>query len=145
MSDLIESLFPALAGAGYRITSPATPDYNCIAWAAEDSENWWLPDPFGDYFWPPQAVREESTEAFAAAYYSVGYEPCLDAEVEMGFEKIAIYINTNRVPLHAARQQPSGVWTSKLEDIEHNTLEALQGELYGRVGLILRRPSALQK
>lgn len=45
--------------------------------------------------------------------------------------------------MHAARQQPSGVWTSKLgqmEDIEHNMLEALRGDVYGRVGLILRRP-----
>lgn len=50
-------------------------------------------------------------------------------------------------PTHAARQLPSGAWTSKLgewEDIEHDTLEALEGsegrgEAYGRVALILKR------
>jgi hypothetical protein len=144
VSSLIESLFPNLASAGYRITSPATPDYNCIAWAAGDEENWWWPDPFGDYFWPSQAAREETVEAYAAAYHTLGYELCSSAEVEAEFEKIALYVNASGVPTHATRQQPSGVWTSKvgqLEDIEHITLEALQGETYGSVGLILRRPN----
>lgn len=26
--------FPRLTSGNHRITSPATPDYNCIAWAA---------------------------------------------------------------------------------------------------------------
>lgn len=90
MSALIESLFPDLADAGYRITSPATADYNCIAWAAKDVENWWWPDPFGDYFWPSPAAREETLEAFAAAYNSLGYEPSASAEMEAGVEKIGI-------------------------------------------------------
>ncbi len=68
------------------------------------------------------------------------------------FEKIAIYVDTDGVPTHAARQLPDGSWTSKLgdwEDIQHQTLEALETgndkahqELgYGKVAKIMRRAS----
>jgi hypothetical protein len=43
---------------------------------------------------------------------------------------------------HAARQLPSGAWTSKLgdwEDIEHNALSGLESSFYGRVSIILKR------
>jgi len=33
--------FPRLTAARYRVTSPATTDYNCVAWAAGDTEHWW--------------------------------------------------------------------------------------------------------
>ena len=37
MSEDLESMFPHLARSAYAITSPSTPEYNCIAWAAGDS------------------------------------------------------------------------------------------------------------
>jgi hypothetical protein len=46
------------------------------------------------------------------------------------------------VPKHAARQLPSGRWTSKLgpmEDIEH-ALHDLTGMAYGSVVLVMKRP-----
>lgn len=146
MSRRVEILFPGLAAAGYRVTSPATTAYNCIAWAAGDETDWWWPDMFGDYYWPEEAPRIETMEAFVAAYGLLGYQPCQNTDLEPGFEKVAIYINANGAPTHAARQLSSGWWTSKLErleDIEHKTLDSLNGELYGRVGLALRRPLAL--
>lgn len=42
-----------------------------------------------------------------------------------------------------ARQLPNGNWTSKLgtlEDIEHRALSAVEGNDYGNVVRILRRP-----
>jgi len=71
----------------------------------------------------------------------LGYEVCFGAEVESGAQKIAIYVCDGE-PTHAARQNPDGSWSSKLgmlHDIEHSTLEALEGDEYGRVALILRR------
>lgn len=59
----------------------------------------------------------------------------------MGFQKVAFFVGANGVPTHAARQLPSGLWTSKLgewEDIEH-TLHALEGDIYGTVALLLKR------
>jgi hypothetical protein len=66
----------------------------------------------------------------------------------LAFEKIALYADKNGLPSHAARQLPSGTWTSKLgpmEDIEHLMLEALEDaagttSAYGKVALIVRRP-----
>ena len=64
--------------------------------------------------------------------------------MEPGFEKIALFATDQAVPLHAARQLASGRWTSKLgerEDIEH-ALRDLEGEIYGTVVLIMKRPVA---
>jgi hypothetical protein len=79
--------------------------------------------------------------AFIQTYELLGYERCHSAEQEAGFEKIAVY-ESNGVPTHAARQLETGVWSSKLgnlEDVEHG-LDALEGQLYGRVSTFLRKP-----
>jgi len=138
------TIFPLLAETQYQETSPATPEYNCIAWAAAEDTDWWWPDVFGDYYWPPDAPRVETMEAFVVAYGLLGYKPCETADLEPGYEKIALYRDSQDQPTHAARQLPSGKWTSKLgqlEDIEHDTLDGLDGDLYGRVGQILKRPT----
>jgi hypothetical protein len=58
-------------------------------------------------------------------------------------DKVALYMTSDGEISHAARQLPSGRWTSKLgayEDIEHNTLAAIEGDAYGMVAQILKRP-----
>jgi hypothetical protein len=55
-----------------------------------------------------------------------------------------LFANDQSIPLHAARQQNNGRWISKLgeqEDIDH-ALHDLEGEMYGKVVLIMRRPAA---
>jgi hypothetical protein len=139
----IEKIFPNLSNGGYSLTSPATPEYNCIAWAAGEDEVWWWPDPNNDYYWPSEVPRVETIEAFIKAYEGLGYSVCSNAELENGFEKVAIYINSNGEPTHVARQLDSGDWTSKLgqsEDIKHLTLDGLVGNSYGSVAVILKRP-----
>jgi hypothetical protein len=143
MVNLLEQLFPRLAGSGYRITSPSNRDYNCIAWAAGDSLNWWWPgtNPNLEY-WPPGVLRDETLDAFRDAFASLGYGICTREDVEPGFEKVALYASSQGFPTHAARQLANGRWTSKLgnlEDIEH-VLSDLEGDEYGSVVLILKRP-----
>ena len=139
---MLESHFPNLKAAGYRIESPQDPRYNCVAWAAGESTvfAWWWP--VGAGYWPATAPREETIEAFATAFATVGYRPCdMDVSLEDDFEKIAIYAIAGK-PKHAARQLRNGRWTSKLGrewDIEH-ALDGLEGATYGRVVLVLRRP-----
>ena len=145
MTSHLERLFPGLTAAGYRVTSPATGDYNCIAWAAGDTKIWWWPlgDPL-DTHWPTAAPRALTFDAFREAFASLGYVPCGGDAQEVGFEKIALFADDQGVPTHAARQLPNGRWTSKLghaEDIEHD-LRALEGDIYGTVALVMRRPSA---
>jgi hypothetical protein len=129
-------------------TSPPTTAYNCIAWAASDDERWWWPDPLFQFYWPPTVSREETLEAFLAAYGTLGYSRCDGDELEPGFIKVAIYIGANGKPTHAARQLPTGRWTSKLgrlEDVDHDSLEEVarlgpnSAYHYGRVAAIVKR------
>jgi hypothetical protein len=119
--------------------SEPTPKYNCIAFAAGDeAECWW---PNEDGYWPDSVPREETIEAFVAAYATEGFAACDSGDLEEGYDKIAIYAIAG-VPTHATRQLPDGKWVSKLgelEDIQHDTLAELEGEAYGRVVWFLRR------
>jgi hypothetical protein len=56
----------------------------------------------------PGVPREETIEAFKQAFQTLGYEVCEDDVLEEGFQKIAIYANSNKVPTDVARQLPSG-------------------------------------
>jgi hypothetical protein len=139
-SSRLEGLFPNLGQDNYQLTSPRDRGYNCVAWAAGQSNQWWEPDQFNQYYWPRGIPREYSLEAYEFAYAQLGYEKCQTHCVEDGFEKIAIFTKDG-VPTHAARQLESGKWTSKLGrdvDLEHG-LHALSGIEYGQVALILKR------
>ncbi len=140
----LEQAFPALAVGGYRLTSPEDWRYNCIAWAATDSEAWWWPDPSGGDRWPDGVPRVETLEAFTAAFATLGFVPTSSSEFAAGFERVALYAIGGK-PTHAARQLPSGRWTSKLGsgfDIEHD-LAGLEGSIYGAISLLLERPTSV--
>ncbi len=132
---------PNLAGSIYRVTSPTDAAYNCLAWAANDAENWWWPD--DDSYWPAGAPRTHTLEAFIVAYQSLGYGICDNSDSERGFEKIAIYEDSDG-PQHAARQLADGTWSSKLgpwEDITHATLTSLECTTYGNAATFMKRPA----
>jgi len=136
----IEKTFPNLIGSGYTVTSPETTEYNCIAWAVNETNAWWWPDSFNLGYWPPQIPRKETIDAFIKAYALFRYAPCKNLQLEAGFEKIAIYVDSSGTPTHAARQLSNGHWTSKLgrlEDIEHYSLDSLPE--YGTAAVILKR------
>jgi len=138
----IESFFPDLRASGYRITSPAAPNYNCFAWAGEDTRNWWQPLALSGYYWPAEIPSKLTLENLVAVYERLGYGPCDSAEFEASFEKIAVYVDPDGTPTHAARQTQAGAWTSKLgelEDVEHPTLASLES-FYGKVRQVLKRP-----
>ena len=116
--------------------------YNCVAWAAGSTDKWWWPDRMEQIYWPPNIPRRVTIEHFVAAFETLGYTPCGDERPEQGFEKVALFAKQG-MPTHAARQLPSGKWTSKLgreEDIAH-VLDALIGGQYGEIAQVLRRPS----
>src|SRR6266849_9819404 len=117
----LEKLFPGLVGKSCQIKSQKDHHYNCIAWAVGDNHNWWWPDSAQQDTWPANVPRLETVPAFQNAFAGLGYTVCDMEELETGFEKIAIFALAG-APKHAARQLPSGSWTSKigfLEDIEH--------------------------
>ena len=138
----LESVFPRLRVTGYNVTSPATAEYNCIAWAASENDCWWWPDPSGSAYWPEHSPREATLDAFLATFSALGFETCSSEILEPGVEKIAIYVNSQGEPTHISRQLSSGRWTSKLgksEDIEHDFNGLDNSAVYGSVARILRR------
>ena len=142
MSDRLRDLFPGLRTTSFWVTSPADPDYNCVAWAANDSNNYWWPvGKRPRIYWPVGAPQEESLAAFVAIFQMLGYASGTDEWLETGVQKVALFVDAEGVPTHAARQLPSGRWASKLgkmEDIEHD-LRALEGDIYGTVALVPKR------
>ena len=137
---------PGLRGAEFKITSPVDPAYNCIAWAIGSTTDWWQPD-YAAGIWPEQAPKQHTVAAAIEAFATAGYEPCENGALQDQVEKVAIY-GVGEQFKHAARQLPSGRWTSKLGkgwDIEHE-LAALTSAAnaggpvqYGEVVVFLRR------
>jgi hypothetical protein len=144
-SPYLESLFPNLTSRKYDVTSPLSQSYNCIAWAANETHRkWW---PIGAH-WPSNIPQEETVDAFILAFAKSGYRPCDTGKFENGYEKVVIYVDSTQTPTHMARQLVSGLWTSKLgdlEDIEHATPRELEGQNYGIAIQYLRRPSVSHK
>ena len=146
--DLDPREFPNLNPENCRKTSPATNHYNCIAWAANCTTEWWWPEE--EYFWPENVVREETVSAFLETFSILGYEECEDGSLEHGYEKIALFARFDLdrkllIPTHASRQLSDGWWTSKLgtlEDIKHEKAEDVNGPIYGTVVRFMRRLKA---
>jgi hypothetical protein len=137
---MASKLFPHLTPENHQVTSPATPAYNCIAWAAGDTQHWWQPG----LYWPVTVPSDDySVGALMQAFKSQGYEDCaLNATLEPGFDKVALYGNALRWT-HAARQLPTGKWTSKLGkdvDIEHETPQDIAGGVYEELMHLMKRP-----
>ncbi|MDQ3062057.1 MAG: hypothetical protein M3R14_04230 [Acidobacteriota bacterium] len=140
--DEIEQCFPNLRRDDFKITSPTDVNYNCIAWAGGDTKNCWQPSGAKYYVWL-RDDKSESLENYIENFKLLGYsEETESRDYEPEFEKVALYIDADGLPSHAAKQKDNGFWTSKLgwsEDIEHRTLECLEGDDYGVVKVILKR------
>ena len=135
MSDpLIEREFPACAGDGYVETSPATSDYNCVAWAAGQTDIPWWPHNQPGTYWPVRVPPTVDVDAFVRAFATLAYVACDNGTLEPDFEKIAIYALDDGTPTHVARQLHDGAWTSELgryKDIQHATPAALETSTKG--------------
>lgn len=143
-AEKIEDEFPRLKVEGYAVASPETDEYNCIAFAGDDTTEKWDPDETSGRYWPDEVARSLDLSSFIALYaWEGGYVPCDDDTLEAGYEKVAIFCDpVSREVRHAAKQLPNGEWVSKLgdwEDIKHSTLSGLEGEFYGRVAQLLSR------
>jgi hypothetical protein len=141
---LIECWFPNLEHEIYCAESERDEDYNCIAWAAGECDTpWWpTPDP-NDAFWPI-TWRAVHKDCFIAAFKAHGkYEVCAtDFGLEPGYEKVALYLDSQDEPQHMARQLSTGIWTSKMGkswDVLHQTPKGVEGDRYGHVVIVMRR------
>ena len=137
--ERLRQLFPDIVASCFRVTSPMTVEYNCVAWAVHDNRRWW--DTAPGYFWPHDVQNDWTLATFVRAFEEVGFAECSQGEFESGFERIAILVDDDGDFAHVARQLGLGKWTSKLgdwEDIEHD-LSLLQNSTYGRLVSFMRR------
>lgn len=147
----IEQDYPNLKKSKWKPKSPRTNRYQCIAWAACDTRRrWW---PVGDppvTYWPPNVPAEETVDCFIQAFATIGFKPCESDDYELGFQKVALFVDNDGIPSHMVRQHLLGIgWLSKLgdwEDIYHPRLSNLEGRThpeptqgYGTVQQILKR------
>jgi hypothetical protein len=75
----------------------------------------------------------------------MGFEECETGALEDDYEKIAIYGDAVEDEWeHAARQLPSGEWTSKMgiidDDIVHPRAESVAGDWFGPIVKYLTIP-----
>ncbi len=160
--------FPKLKNdKDFSITSKVDPNYNCIAWALHYDNRWLQPcagcaqkengnfigiEGFECTFrWPPEAMIPNGSQAdhmkievLIKAFECHGFSICENADLEEGYEKVALYFNPSiNEWTHAARQRPTGIWTSKLgtgHDIAHGTPYTIEGPSYGKVLCIMKKP-----
>lgn len=136
---LLTAAFPKLESEGFEIVGEPTTEYNCIAYAAGDTTEWWWPN--GTGYWPPWATLDNRMESLKEAFVGIGYELCDDAYAEAGYQKVALYEIEGRFQ-HAALQMFNGTWRSKMGEgpvIEHSNPESLSGEVYGHATVFMRR------
>ena len=145
ISEIYAQDFPELLSSDWALTSSESVQYNCIAWAVDDTSRWWWPDAANYGYWPDGIPRANSTHAFVEAFKTLGFKRCNDSELERGILKIAIFTDGNGVPTHVARQLEDGYWSSKLgklHDIRHR-LNAIEGPKYGTAAIFMKRSKKL--
>jgi hypothetical protein len=143
-----EGTFPRLHEFDYEVTSPESKQYNCIAYAADDTSQKWAcpPIPQPGYYWPAGAQRGNGLSALRSAFETIGYEVCEGPGYEEGFDKVVLYADADGEWQHAAKQIGCNQWSSKLgdwEDIRHATLESIGGSDYGEAVCYMKRKRLL--
>ncbi len=143
--DEVEECWPNLAIDNHHETSEASKKYNCIAWAIGITNERWAPYTGHKWFPGLKKIREfpgDDIEAHKQGFATIGYMECFNGDKEEDFEKIALYVKGRSVE-HVAKQITNGHWTSKLgkkyHDIEHYSLHALEGTLYGDAIIFMKR------
>ena len=140
----LEAIFPNLAASGYTAKSERSGVYNCIAYAAGDENRKWEGYRELGYHWPDGAKERHVLDALISAFERLGYTLCASDALEPDHEKVAMYVDSDGMWTHAAKQRDDGQWTSKLgnlEDIIHRTPDAVAGRdpAYGVVACYMKR------
>jgi hypothetical protein len=130
---VIEAQLPLLAASEYELHSPQDLSYNCIGFSIGDTEHYWWPGGKSGSFWPTAATGPSFRE-FERVFADLGYTPCAHDQHEAGVEQIALYLDDQDVPQHAAKLREDGRWWSKLgdlEDIIHDDVRGVCCPTYG--------------
>lgn len=133
--------FEKIAEGTVELNSPRTETYNCISFAVGFTDRWWG-DPLDSGYWPSDSPYGEEVGDLVRALEREGFSVCENANVELGFEKIAVFA-ADGYWTHASRMSDDGQWLSKLGksvDIKHSNNDCISGRLYGEVCIHMKRP-----
>ena len=147
---LLFKKFPKLAqDKNFKITSKASNDYNCIAWACKYDDRWIQPPYLGKpnldcvIWWPPEVREGTDICCLVSVFENQGYMICDTFEHEDGYVKVALYADVSKNQwTHAAREKRYGNWTSKLGpsvDIQHGTPYTIESDIYGKVYCVMKK------
>ena len=131
--------FPNLRKEEFTVVDPPSDLYNCIAYAAGDTSQWWDHTPRG--YWPLYATRSKRIESLQEVFVGLGFEECDDGTFQSGYQKIVLYEDQGTWE-HATIQMPNGAWRSKMGRgpvIEHRSPESLSDGPYGNPTVCMRR------
>ena len=140
----------------YYVSSEATGEYNCIAWAMGFTDRWSDHFPGGGKnlkkWWPEGVERGFNPDFLIKAFMAVGFECCDDDSYEEGYEKVALYkqepfidcfncIFESVAWTHAAKVLTQNTYHSKMGpqfDIYHSSGNVLQAS-YGTIFQFMKR------
>ncbi len=144
-----EQIFPNMTE--YEVASPRDETYNCIAFAAGDTARKCDPNMLlqPGYYWPPGALRDDGNNDISAlkrVFAEIGYVECDHGDLQAGYQKVALYAVKEDSWQHAALQDATGNWLSKLGDeydVSHKSPHCFEGSIYGSVVCFMRRSHAI--
>lgn len=130
--------------SNFCLKSPATYQYNCIAFAMGMQDRWVDTGNLPWHWWPPAVEKGMTVAHLVKAFQYFGFEDCgMDESMDEKYDKIAIYQN-NECWTHAARIVADGIYHSKFGasyDGIHSCGDVLQAQ-YGTVVIVMRRLKA---
>jgi hypothetical protein len=141
----VDKSFPNSLLEPFKITSPETASYNCLAWALNDTSKWYEND--DDYYWFEGIEKNNTLETIQKIFVNFGFIKTENTEYQVGIERIALFSKDNIECTHLARQQDKDQWTSKLGssyDVNH-TLKSIENGIYGNVVIIMEKRLTVYK
>lgn len=156
LHNAIIKAFPLLKDdPHFSLIGKPSPDYNCIAYAANKADFWYWPIPEDErpkrtidgviVDWPEGLPNSSDLIYLVKLFEKLGFSCCKNHDFEEGFKKVALYKKGDQFT-HAARQLTSGhlkgIWSSKLGDgpvITHEDPFKIEGITYGQVYQILKK------
>ncbi len=136
--------FPRLASdVNFKVTSPCTYAYNCIAFAMGVQDRWVDPAAISWHWWPDGVPKDNNPESLVAAFEKLSFVKCNDASFEGGFDKVALYSKDGKWT-HAAiiKDARQNLYHSKFGasfDALHSGGNVLEN-VYGEVFQYMKRP-----
>jgi len=139
-AEEIEGSFPLLSSVNYEVTSDRHFNYNCLAFARGDRNNWWeRPGRFG--FYRPAGFAADVTVKTAVKIIRIhGFTMDWNSNAEPLSDSIAIHAKDQNWT-HFAKYS-GGRRLSKLgedHDIAHKSLAVLEGDLHRKAVRVLSR------